>query len=144
LSTLLLLFCLGAVVLLAKALRPTLEWAVAAANAPEAIVGVAIATLVLLPEGVAAGRAAWANRLQTSLNLALGSALASIALTIPDRRRVALRGWNLVWLDSRGTVLLSLSLFVAALSLSTGRTTVLQGAVHLVLFAVFLVTTLVP
>ena len=146
LSTALLLVCLGAVVLLAKSLRPTLDAAVAAVNAPEAVVGVVIATLVLLPEGVAAGRAAWANRLQTSLNLALGSALASIALTIPTITFMSLwQGWNLVLgLDSRGTVLLSLSLFVAALSLSTGRTTVLQGAVHLVLFAVFLVTTLVP
>jgi Ca2+:H+ antiporter len=146
LSTLLLLFCLGAVVLLAKALRPTLEWAVAAANAPDAVVGVAIATLVLLPEGVAAGRAAWANRLQTSLNLALGSALASIALTIPTIAVISLsQDWKLVLgLDSRGTVLLALSLFVASMALSTGRTNVLLGAVHLVIFAVFLVTTLVP
>jgi Ca2+:H+ antiporter len=78
--------------------------------------------------------------------LALGSALASIALTIPTIAVVSLwQGWNLVLgLDSRGTVLLSLSLFVAALSLSTGRTNVLLGAVHLVIFAVFLLTTLVP
>jgi Ca2+:H+ antiporter len=142
----LLLVCLGAVVLLAKALQPTLESAVAAIHAPNAIVGVAIALLVLLPEGVAAGRAARANRLQTSLNLALGSALASIALTIPTVAVISLwQGWSLMLgLDSRGTVLLALSLLVATLSLSTGRTTVLQGAVHLVIFAMFLFTTLVP
>jgi Ca2+:H+ antiporter len=146
LSFALLLACLGAVVLLAKALRPTLEAAVAAMHAPPAIVGVAIATLVLLPEGVAAARAARANRLQTSMNLALGSALASIALTIPTIAVVSIWfDWPLVLgLDARGTVLLLLSLFVAALSLQTGRTTVLQGAVHLVLFAVYLFTTLVP
>jgi Ca2+:H+ antiporter len=142
----LLLVCLGAVVLLAKALQPTLENAVAAINAPNAVVGVAIAFLVLLPEGVAAGRAARANRLQTSLNLALGSALASIALTIPTIVVVSLwLDWRFVLgLDARSTVLLILSLFVAALSLQTGRTTVLQGAVHLVLFAMYLFTTLVP
>lgn len=146
LSFVLLFVCLGAVVLLAKALQPTLEVAVAAIQAPNAIVGVAIAALVLLPEGVAATRAARANRLQTSLNLALGSALASIALTIPTIVVVSLwLDWQLVLgLDGRSTVLLLLSLFVAALSLQTGRTTVLQGAVHLVLFAVYLVTTLVP
>ena len=68
---------------MAKTLSPTLEAAVAQANAPRAVVGVAIAAIVLLPEGVAAVRAARANRLQTSLNLALGSALATIGLTIP-------------------------------------------------------------
>ncbi len=142
----LLLVCLGAVVLLAKALQPTLHAAVAAIDAPESVVGVIIATLVLLPEAVAAARAARANRLQTSLNLALGSALASTALTIPAIAILSIwQHWNLVLgLDSLGTVLLSLSLFVAALSLSTGRTNVLHGAVHLVLFAVFLFTTLVP
>ena len=83
LSVLLLLVALGAVVLLAKALAPTLEAGVAAVGAPKAVVGVVIAGIVLLPESLAALRAARADRLQTSLNLALGSALASIALTDP-------------------------------------------------------------
>src|SRR4029078_4915511 len=82
-SFIVLLVSLGAVVLMAKTLSGPLEDAVAAANAPRALVGVAIAAIVLLPEGVAAVRAARANRLQTSLNLALGSALATIGLTIP-------------------------------------------------------------
>jgi Ca2+/Na+ antiporter len=96
---------------------------------------------VLLPESLAALRAARFNRLQTSLNLALGSALASIGLTIPAVALVALAtGWTLVLgLDLKGMVLLALSLLVATLSLGTGRTTVLQGAVHLVIFAVYLV-----
>lgn len=71
------------VVLLAKSLAPTVEVAVAAVGAPKALVGIIIAAMVLLPEGIAACQAARANRLQTSLNLALGSALASIGLTIP-------------------------------------------------------------
>jgi Ca2+:H+ antiporter len=146
LSALLLMVALVAVVLLAKAIAPTLEAAVAAAGAPEAVVGVAIAALVLMPEGLAAVRAARANRLQSSLNLALGSALASIALTIPAVAVVTLAsGWNLVLgLDAKSTVLLALSLLVATISLSTGRTTVLQGAVHLVIFAVYLVMTSIP
>jgi Ca2+:H+ antiporter len=142
----LLLVSLVAVVLLAKAISPTLDSALAAAGAPKAVVGVVIAALVLMPEGLAAVRAARANRLQSSLNLALGSALASIALTIPAVAIVTLlAGWNLVLgLDAKSTVLLALSLLVATTSLSTGRTTVLQGAVHLMIFAVYLVTTVIP
>jgi Ca2+:H+ antiporter len=146
LSSVLLLVSLAAVVLLGKSIAPVLESAVAAAGAPKTVVGVIIAALVLAPEGLAAVRAARANRLQTSLNLALGSALASIALTIPAVAFVSFyAGWNLVLgLDAKSTVLLGLSLLVATLSLSTGRTTVLQGAVHLVILAVYLVTTVIP
>nr|WP_315464614.1 ionic transporter y4hA [uncultured Rhodoferax sp.] len=142
----LLLLGLVAVVLLAKALAPTIESAVAHAGAPKAVVGIIIAMVVLLPEGLAAFRAAQANRLQTSLNLALGSALASIGLTIPAVAMVSLAtGWTLtLGLDVKSVVLLLLSLFVTSLSLSTGRTTVLQGVVHLVLLATYLFTTIVP
>jgi Ca2+:H+ antiporter len=142
----LLLACLGAVVLLAEGLEPAMETAVARAGAPKAAVGVFIAALVLLPEGLAALRAARANRLQTSLNLALGSALASIGLTIPTVAIISvMNGWTLeLGLDARGTVLLALALLVTTLSLGTGRTTILQGAVHLVLCAVYLFTTMVP
>ena len=83
LSAALLLACLGAVVLLAKSLPPTLDAAVASMGAPQTLVGIIIALIVLLPESIAAYQASRANRLQTSLNLALGSALASIGLTIP-------------------------------------------------------------
>jgi Ca2+:H+ antiporter len=142
----LLLACLGAVVLLGKALSPTIEAAVLDAGAPKALVGIIIAAVVLLPEGMAALRAARANRLQTSLNLAIGSALASIGLTIPAVAIVALAsGWTLtLGIDAKSTVLLLLSLMVATLSLGTGRTTVLQGVVHLVICAVYLFTTIVP
>jgi len=142
----LLVACLVAVVLMGKALSPTIEAAVAAAGAPKALVGIIIAAVVLLPEGLAALRAARANRLQTSLNLAIGSALASIGLTIPAVAVVALAtGWTLtLGIDAKATVLLLLSLMVATLSLGTGRTTVLQGMVHLVICAVYLFTTIVP
>jgi Ca2+:H+ antiporter len=109
-------------------------------------VGIIIATIVLLPEGFAAFRAARANRLQTSLNLALGSALATIGLTIPTVAALSIaQGHPLaLGLDAKATALLLISLFVASLSLATGRTTVMQGAVHLVLFAVYLFTTVFP
>jgi len=146
LGSVLLLFSLGAVVVLAKALAPAVEGAVAAVGAPQALVGIIIAAVVLVPEGFAALRAAYGNRLQTSLNLALGSALASIGLTIPSVAVVSLvTGWPLsLGLDNKSMVLLLLSLFVAALSLGTGRTTILPGVVHLVIFAIYLVTTIVP
>ena len=145
-SLALLLASLAAVVLLAKALAPGIEAAVIRAGAPVAVVGVIIAAVVLLPEGLAALRAARANRLQTSLNLALGSALASIGLTIPAVAIVSIAtGWTLtLGLDAKSCVLLVLSLFVATLSLGTGRTTVLQGVVHLVIFASYLFTTVIP
>jgi Ca2+:H+ antiporter len=145
-SSALLLVCLSAVVLLAKSISPYVEGLVLRAGAPSAVLGVIIATTVLLPEGVAAFRAARANRLQISINLAIGSALATIGLTIPVVAVVSLAtGWTLaLGIDLKSSVLLLLTLMVATLSLGTGRTTVLQGAVHLVIFAVYLFTTVVP
>ena len=134
------------VVLLAKKLSPTIEAGVVAMGAPTALVGIIIAAVVLLPEGLAAFQAARRNRLQTSLNLALGSALAGLGLTIPA---VAITSLALgitvsLGIDLKSTVLLLLSLFVTVLSLSTGRTTVLPGVVLLVIGAVYLFTTVVP
>ena len=145
-SLALLIASLVAVVLLAKALAPGLEQAVAALGAPKQLVGIVIAIIVLLPEGLAALSAARADRLQTSINLALGSALASIGLTIPVVAVISLwTGWPLsLGIDAKSTVLLLLSLLVTSLSLSTGRTTIMQGTIHLVIFAVYLLTTIVP
>ncbi|MET0630392.1 MAG: ionic transporter y4hA [Xanthobacteraceae bacterium] len=142
----LLLAALVAVVGLAKFLTPTLEIAVARIDVPKAVVGIVIAALVLLPEGLAAVRAARANRLQTSLNLALGSALASIGLTIPAVAVVSVvLGQPLaLGLGEKDQVLLALTLLVGVITLGTGRTTVLQGIVHLVIFAVFLFFAVVP
>lgn len=134
------------VVLLAKNLSPTIEAGVRAMGAPQALVGIIIAGLVLAPEGFAALGAARANRVQTSLNLAIGSALATIGLTIPAVAIVALLlGLDLeLGLSMRSTVLLALTLLVATLTLSRGRTTVVQGVIHLVIFATYLFTTVVP
>ncbi|MBP1203582.1 Ca2+:H+ antiporter [Duganella sp. 1411] len=142
----LLLVCLGGVVLLAKSLSPALEAAVLRMGAPKALVGIIIAAVVLLPEGIAAYQAARANRLQTSLNLALGSALASIGLTIPAVAIVSiLNGWTLtLGIDVKSTVLLLLSIIVTSLSLGSGRTTIMQGTVLLMIFAVYLFVTVVP
>lgn len=145
-SMALLLASLITVVGLAKMLTPTIEQALAAVGAPKAAIGIAIAALVLLPEGVAALRAARANRLQTSLNLALGSALASIGLTIPTVAAVSIAlGMPLqLGLNIKDEVLLALTLIVGIITLGNGRTTVLQGIVHLVVFAAFIFFALVP
>ena len=142
----LLLLSLTAVVLLAKSLAPTIENFVRLIHAPHQLVGVIIASIVLLPEGLAAVRAARKNMFQTSLNLALGSALASIGLTIPAVAILSLiTGWTLILgIDMKSTVLLLLALFVNAISLATGRTNILQGVILLVVFGVYLFTTVVP
>ncbi|MGH8158768.1 MAG: calcium:proton antiporter [Rhodanobacter sp.] len=145
-SLALLVTALSAVVVLAKVLAPALERQVAAANLPVSFVGVVIAAVVLLPEGIAAVRAARANRLQNSLTLALGSAMATIGLTIPIVAFTAiLLGQPLILGVGPGeTVLLLLTLFIGTVTLATGRTTVVQGAVHLVIFAIFLLLSVVP
>ncbi|MCK6487244.1 MAG: ionic transporter y4hA [Planctomycetes bacterium] len=142
----LLVATLVAVVGLAKVLSPLIERAVAAAGAPRAVIGIAIAMLVLLPETWAAIRAALANRLQTSLNLAYGSALASIGLTIPAVAGAALvLGLPLeLGLDAKAQVTLLISVLVGTMTMASGRTNLIQGAVHLVLFAAFLFLSLVP
>lgn len=145
-SAVLLVVALVAVVGLAKALSPLMEAGLAQAGAPKEVVGVVIAMLVLLTEGMSAVRAARANHLQTSLNLALGSALASIGLTIPAVAVVSIAlGTPLtLGLEAAEQVLLALTLLVSVITLGTGRTTVLQGAVHLVILSVFLLLAVVP
>jgi Ca2+:H+ antiporter len=146
LSLLLLFLCLIAVVGLAKALAPGIEKAIDAASVPRAVVGIAISLMVLLPETGAAARAAMRNRMQTSFNLALGSALATIGLTIPAVAITSLAmGLSLeLGLPHKEIALLALTLLISTMTLSRGRATVLQGAVHLVLFAVFLFLAIVP
>ncbi len=146
LSAALLVVSLVAVVGLAKALSPAVEAGVIQSGAPKSVVGVIIAALVLLPESFAAVRAARLNRLQTSLNLALGSAVASIGLTIPVVAAVSvIIGQPLtLGLDPKETVLLALTLLLSTLTIATGRTSILQGAIHLTVFAVFLFFAIVP
>ena len=142
----LLLLSLLAVVGLAKKLSPAIEHAVEVANAPEAVVGIVIAALVLLPETLAAVRAARANQLQRSMNLAIGSALACIGLTIPVVvvASIALKLPLVLGLEPKDIVLLALTFLMSAFTLGTGRTYVMQGAVHLVVFATFLLLAFVP
>ncbi len=142
----LLVVSLCAVVGLGKALAPSVEEFVLQAGLPQAVVGVVVSFLVLLPETGAALRAAVRNRLQIGLNLALGSALASIGLTIPAVALVS------IWLDiplvlglaPKEIVLLAVTFWVCSLTLTTGRASLMQGALHLVLFAAFLFLTLFP
>jgi Ca2+:H+ antiporter len=142
----LLLVSLGAVVGLAKKLSPTIERAVVAAEAPRTVVGIVIATLVLLPETWAAVRAARANRLQSSMNLAVGSALASTGLTVPVvvLASVAFDLPLVLGLEAKDMAMLAVTFLVSAVTLGTGRTYIMQGAVHLVLFAAFLFLAFVP
>ncbi|MEV0980405.1 ionic transporter y4hA [Streptomyces sp. NPDC049915] len=128
------------VVGLAKGVSPTIEKGVAAAGLHHAVVGVIIALLVLLPETIAALRSARRDRVQTSLNLALGSSMASIGLTIPAvaLASVWLSGPLVLGLNSLHMVLLALTVVVASLTVVPGRATPLQGGVHLVLFAAYL------
>ncbi len=141
-----LVIALASVILLAKILSSWLEHIVAAAGLPSAFVGVVIAGVVLLPEGLAALAAARANQIQTSLNLALGSALASIGLTIPAVAAVAvvMNQKLAMGLGASEIVLLVLTLFISTVTLATGRTNLLQGAVHLVIFGVYLFLSAVP
>ena len=135
----LLVAALVAVVGLAKVVSPSIEDAVAAAGAPQSFVGVVIALLVLSPETLAAAKGARRNRLQNSLNLAFGSAMASIGLTIPviALAMIWLEGPLILGLEPTQMVLLGVTIVVAVLTVVPGRATRLQGVVHLALLASF-------
>jgi Ca2+:H+ antiporter len=146
LSLVLLLVSLLAVVLLAKKFSIVVDFGTALIGAPPAFAGVLVALLILLPEGVAALAAARNNDLQKSINLALGSSLATIGLTIPA---VAVAAYVLdkqlvLGLNAQGTVLLVLTFLVSMLTFGTGRTNILFGLVHVVVFAVFVFLVFVP
>lgn len=146
LSLVLMVVALVGVVGLAKMVSPSIEHGIAEAGLPRSAVGVVIAALVLLPETIAAVRAARRDRVQVSLNLALGSAMASIGLTIPV---IAVAS---IWLDGPLTlglgatqmVLLALTVVAGVLTVVPGRATLLQGGVHLVLLAGFGVLAVSP
>ncbi|MFE2581847.1 calcium:proton antiporter [Streptomyces sp. NPDC059378] len=139
-SLVLLALALIGVVGLAKGVSPAIESGVEAAGLHHAVVGVIIALLVLLPETIAALRSARRDRVQTSLNLALGSAMASIGLTIPAVALASLwlAGPLVLGLSATHMVLLALTVVVSSLTVVPGRATPLQGGVHLVLFAAYL------
>jgi Ca2+:H+ antiporter len=145
LSFVLLLASLIAVVGLAKKLSPAIQGALERAGAPNAALGIVIAIVVLMPEAWAALRAARANRLQTSMNLAIGSALATIGLTVPVVVVTALAaGLPLtLGLAPKEMIMLTLTFLVITVTLGTGRTHMMQGAVHLVIFGAFVFLTFV-
>jgi Ca2+:H+ antiporter len=145
-SLALLMVSLVAVVGLAKVLAPGIERGIARAGMPQGVVGIAIAIIVLLPETWAAVRASLRNRMQVSFNLALGSALATIGLTIPAVAvtSIALNLPLNLGLPAKEVALLALTLLLSAMTLSGGRATLLQGTVHLVVFIVFLFLAMVP
>ena len=117
-----------------------------AAGLPVSFVGVVIALLVLLPETLAAVNAARRDRLQTSLNLAMGSAMASIGLTIPTLAVASIWVSTPLHLGLGPTqvVLLAITVVAAVLTVVQGRATRLQGSVHLTLFAAFLFLAMSP
>ena len=145
-SLALLVVSLVSVVGLAKVESPSIEDAVEAVGFPNAVVGVVIALLVLAPESIAAVRAAARERVQVSLNLALGSAMASIGLTIPAIAiaSIWLDGPLALGLDSVQIVMLFMTVIVSILTVLPGRSKPLQGGVHLVLLAAFVFLTIAP
>jgi Ca2+:H+ antiporter len=146
LSLALLLVSLLAVVLLAKKFSLVVDAATAAIGAPAAFAGVVVALLILLPEGVSAVGAARKNDLQKSINLALGSSLATIGLTIPAVAVAAhiMDKPLVLGLNGQSTVLLVLTFILSMLTFGTGRTNILFGLVHMVVFAVFVFMVFVP
>lgn len=139
-SAVLLLCYLIPVVILAEQLAHPIDFLIETLRAPVALGGLALAALVALPEAIGAVKAAFANRLQRALNIFLGSALATIGLTIPAMLMVGHLSGRTIILGVEGTdrVMLLLTLTVCIVTLSSIRTNVLQGAVHLILFATYL------
>jgi Ca2+:H+ antiporter len=129
------------VVLLSKKLAVFVDYGVETMGAPAALGGLIVAALVLAPEGLGALRAALANQLQRSVNILLGSALATISLTVPAVLMIGLLiGRNVeLGLDPVEMIMLLLTLAVSTLSFTGGRTNILQGAIHLVLFFTYIV-----
>ncbi len=145
-SAILLFVLLVVVVMLAESMAHPLESFIYDIGAPKEISGIIIASIILLPEGISAVKAANKNQLQNSLNLSLGSSLATIGLTIPTVSVISIAmGFPIsLGLNPEMMVLFLLSLFIIVLSLSTGRTTILQGIILLVVFSVYLLTVLIP
>lgn len=141
-----LLVSLVTVVGLAKMLSPAIEAGLISLGLPKIVLGMVIASLVLLPESIAAVKAAYHDQLQNSLNLGLGSALASISLTIPVIAMIAvMTGTPVVFgLSAKDSVMLVITLLITMNTLSTGRTTFLHGVIHLVMLATFIFFSIVP
>jgi Ca2+:H+ antiporter len=144
-SLLLIVSLLGAV-LLSKVFAAYLKTGFAALGAPAGLAGFSVALLILLPESITALRASRANELQRSINLALGSSLATIGLTVPAVAAISLYfGRDLILgLDDKSIVLLFLTLLLSTLTFGTGRTNILYGFVHLIIFATYVLLIFLP
>ncbi len=129
------------IVLLAKKLGYSMDYAITNLGAPQALGGVIVAAMVLAPEGLSALFAALNNRLQRSINLLLGSAVASIGLTIPAVVVITLLTGNplTLGLNHADSILLVVTLASALITFFSGKTNILQGAIHLVLFLAYLI-----
>ena len=146
LSLLFLVLSLVVVVLLAKGISPSIERMILNSGLPHSLLGIIIAAVILLPEAIAAIKAAYKNDIQTSLNLSLGSALAAIGLTIPAVSFVSIFfDINFILgIDDISSVLLVLSVFTVLLSLSKGRTKIVYGVILIILFITFIFTIIYP
>ena len=129
------------IVILSKKLAIIVNHAISVAHLPVALGGLLVAVLVLAPEGVASVKAALANQIQRSINICLGSALATISLTVPAVLIIGLLTSNTIVLGLSGveSVMLMTTLFVSVINLSSGRSNVIQGTIHFILFALYLV-----
>jgi Ca2+:H+ antiporter len=145
-SIMLLLAALAGVIVIAEKFGGVLEEGLNAVDAPEGLVGIIIALVVLAPESITAVRAARHDVLQKSLNVALGSSLATIGLTVPAVAisNVILGRQLALGLSERDSLLLALTLFLSILTFGTGRTNILSGLIHLVVFATFVFLTFIP
>jgi Ca2+:H+ antiporter len=142
-GTLLVLYIVP-IVLLSKKIAVPIEYGVSVLGASTAVVGMLVAVLILAPESLSAVRAALANQLQRSINLLLGSVLASISLTIPAVLIIGMLTERTVvlGLEAVDVILLLLTLAMATLTYASGRTNILLGAVHLLLFGAYIVLVL--
>jgi Ca2+:H+ antiporter len=146
LSVTLLLLALGGVILIAEKFAVVMETGIEQIGAPQAVVGIIIAMVVMAPESLTAVSAARRDMLQKSLNVALGSALATIGLTVPAVAvtNIVLGKQLALGLSGRDTLLLALTLFLSTLTFGTGRTNILSGLIHLLVFATFVFLIFVP
>jgi Ca2+:H+ antiporter len=145
-SVVMLLIALCGVILLAKKFAIILEAGLDRAGAPPAVAGIVIAMIVLAPESISAVRAARRDVLQKSLNLALGSSLATIGLTIPAvaMTNIVIGRQIQLGISARDTLLLALTLFLSVITFGSGRTNILAGLVHLVVFTTFVFLVFIP
>ena len=146
LQVFLLVAYLAAVLILAEELAVPLDFALETLGLPGALGGLVIATLILTPEALGALRAALADEIQRAVNIALGSVLATIALTVPAVLTVSLVTHHVVQLGLRSAdiTLLAVTLVVSVTTFASGRTNVLQGSVHLLLFLAYLLLLFEP